>query len=557
MQRKPFYPSIATIWLLLTIPTVVAAQQDNSSERSKSDGFYAQASDSGAVAINLSDALRRPLDGSVRFFDAQGRVRAAVEFEGGIGEASLPAGAYNAHVSAVHLGAYFLIDVKPIEVAAGDTAYLIVSLVEGTGSLPLERFDRDHDLAIDRVELAQGTDPEDPSSIPGHERLEWPSPVLQDGYNWYAGDLHTFSRHSIGAESVPRLISRAEKRGLDFLAITDRNTLEHTGDKGYRSNELVLIPGMEWGTEESGYALILKPGTVPLPPNGDIEAQGVLDRVVQQGGVFAPAHPCFPTSPWLRTVGYFNAVEIWCRGWRKMPPLNPGQLPPRLQARSEDDFVFPIARAARAAMHSANGQADFFWRENLNGARKSAAIGGSHSASPKVDIGAPLTHVYAENKSLDAIIRAIRLGRTMVSRDRSSPRVVFIADALNDGKIETHIGGIVPLREETRFFVTIDGGEGKRLEVLLNGQPIRTIDIPEDHFEYAFKDTPRSFSNYIVRITERPDEKGFGISDMLVVTSPIYAQEIVFVDEKDGRSSWVRIDPAPAPPIDLPTPPGF
>lgn len=551
MQRIHFYSHILLLCLLA--PASASAQQDNSSETTKS-AIFGPALE-GSVALNISDAARTPLHSHIEFYDARGRLAGEAEVKQGIGEIALPAGQYHAHVSVVHLGAFFLVSVKPIEVESDETSYLIVSLVEGSAKLPLDQFDRDNDLVIDRVELEMDTDPEDPASLPGHERLTWPSPVLDSKPGWYVGDLHTFSDRSIGSETVGKLIARAEKFGLDFLAITDRNTLAHTQDSDFRSNKLVLIPGMEWGTEDAGYALILKPGTVPRAANGDIEAQSVLDRVIQQGGVFAPAHPCFPTSPWLRTIGYFNAVEVWCRDWRKVPPLSANQLTPALQARNGEDFVFPIARAARSSLHSANGQADYFWRINLNGARKSAAIGGSHSASSGVDLGTPLTHVYAENKSLDAIIHGIRLGRTMVSRDSKSPRVEFMADVLNDGKVETRIGGIVPLREKTRFIINVDGGNGKRLDVLLNGQPIRTIDIPLDQFEYAFLESPQAFSNYIVRVTERPAEDGFGVAEMLVTTSPIYAQEMVFVDEQSGRSSWIKIDAQPPLPADLPTPP--
>lgn len=552
MQRIHCYSYILLIFLS---PVLSVPAQENSSENANTAIFRLANAAAGTVAVNVSSADRRPLQTSVRFLDAAGRLVHETEFDLGIGETQLLPGDYQAHVSVAHLGTYFLVDVKPVHVAADDTTYLILSLIEGSASLPLEQFDRDHDLAIDRVELEQGTDPDDPASLPGHERLEWASPVLESKPGWYVGDLHAFSEESIGTESVAKLISRAEKSGLDFLAITDRNTLAHTQNKDFRSRDLVLIPAMEWGSDETGYAILLKPGTVPLRPNGDLHAQSVLDRVVQQGGVFAPAHPCFPTAPWLRTVGFFNAVEIWCRQWRGLPPLSPKRLPESLQAQSEGDYVYPIARAARSSLHSANGQADYFWRTNLNSARKSAAIAGSHSASPQVKLGAPLTHVYAENKSLDAILHGIRRGRTMVSRDANSPRVEFTADALNDGKVETRIGGIVPLRHETRFIVQIEGGRGKRLEVLLNGQPIRTVDIPTDPFAYAFDDTPQFFSNYIVRVTEEPTEQGFGLAEMLVITSPIYAQEIVVVDEETGRSSWVRLEAPPAPAFKLPSPP--
>ena len=351
MRRFPIYSNTSLIYaLVLSFSAAVWAQSDKKPQTTISEE---RASESGMVEIDVSDIVGRPLHTVVEFVDSRGSLVRSVEFPSGIGETSLPRGRYEAHVSVAHMGALFLVEVKPIQVSGQEAAYLLVSLAEGSANLGLHEFDRDTDLVIDRVELAVGTDPDDPKSLPGHETLEWPSPVLSSDAGWYVGDLHTFTDASIGSESVSKLVSRAERSKLDFLAITDRNTLAHTRDRGYRSNSVVLIPAMEWGTDDSGYALILKPGTVPRPANGDLHAQTVLDRVVQQGGVFAPAHPCFPTSPWLRTIGYFNAVEVWCREWRMIPPLTPRALPEHLLATSESKLLYPVARAAQSSLHSA------------------------------------------------------------------------------------------------------------------------------------------------------------------------------------------------------------
>ena len=47
------------------------------------------------------------------------------------------------------------------------------------------------------------------------------------GLQWLAGDLHAHTVHSDGALTVPELAVLAVERGLDFLAITDHNTISH------------------------------------------------------------------------------------------------------------------------------------------------------------------------------------------------------------------------------------------------------------------------------------------------------------------------------------------
>ena len=48
-----------------------------------------------------------------------------------------------------------------------------------------------------------------------------------DGRRWLAGDLHTHTVHSDGALTVDELARFAAESGLDFIAVTDHNTVSH------------------------------------------------------------------------------------------------------------------------------------------------------------------------------------------------------------------------------------------------------------------------------------------------------------------------------------------
>src|SRR5687768_4516500 len=70
---------------------------------------------------------------------------------------------------------------------------------------------------------------------------------------WYAGDLHAHSQHSDGDSPVADIVQRAEDVGLDFFVITDHDSsmngqTPHWFDPDYRSDQLILLYGIEWTT---------------------------------------------------------------------------------------------------------------------------------------------------------------------------------------------------------------------------------------------------------------------------------------------------------------------
>ena len=61
-----------------------------------------------------------------------------------------------------------------------------------------------------------------PGERPGRRSLP-----AAPGRTWLAGDLHSHTVHSDGALTVPELAALAVSRGLDFVAVTDHNTVSH------------------------------------------------------------------------------------------------------------------------------------------------------------------------------------------------------------------------------------------------------------------------------------------------------------------------------------------
>jgi hypothetical protein len=569
---------------------VAAPRSDGDKPRAATPAADATAPASGpkgALQIDVAaEVTNAPLAARVELHGKGAPI--VIEVPQGKLQAAPPAGKYAAHTFVYEDGIPILVDARDLTISTGKAATLSVRLLEGTGSkYPLLAFDRDFDLVLDRVEKELGTNWEDPTDIPGRPRLEFRSPVLSKEGRWYRGELHAQSRYGRGTETVAELVKRAEALGLDFLAIADPNTLAAAHDPAFTSSSVVLIPAMLWGDDDNGYALIYGPATYPDKAANPMHAQAISRLVQAQGGVVAAAHPCFPGLTWQWNIPYVNAVQVWCRDWGKVPPIQLAALRSDLQLRTrKGELIHSIAAAADAKRLSANGQAALFWDYELVRGRKSAAIGGSMTGSPKVPMGQPLTYVYAEEKSVAGILDGIRKGRTYVTSGLDGPRLSFDADAMRDSKIDVGMGGAVPIGTAADLIVTVLNGEGRKLEILHNGIPICSKIIEKADFTIKLPQQLDTAAVYRARVIESGPDEGFGVVRVVAMTSPIYAEPLIILPkgmrpedirftlqdkdtlrsglvspvyatgvlgDKDSKDSkWVRIEkggptPAPAP----------
>lgn len=536
LHRKVLY---AISMLLISVTLNVANAQD-------------VAQQNGVLHIDVTDTVGNGLNCRVQALNIGTLARESVEVEKGVREWPLPAGDYRVYVEVYELGVPVLVEVRDVKVAAGSDAFLPVNLIEWGGTLTLRDFDFDGDLAIDRVELASGTDPNDASSIPGRPLLEYPSPVLSREARWYRGELFAQSNLGIGKESVKELIARAEKEGMDFLAIADRGHLNSVSDPAYKSDKVVLIPAMQWGTDDRGWALIYAPRTMPDPPGSVPMAEAECIRVQAQGGVFAIAHPCLPASPWKWGLSYVNSVQVWHQAWNGMPPLALALLPKELHKRDGSRLVHSIAASAAASDFdtiSGNAQAAMFWDYELVRGLMASAIAGTGTSSSKVPMGKPVTYIYAREKSLAGLLEGLRLGRTYVSSSAQGPQLAFRADIRADGKVEIGIGGIVPVNVESAFEVGVKGAQGMKLQVLHNGYPLFTKIIESDPYAHTFKYTPKEEGAFRVRVISPADPKAkdqFGRVTVHAMSSPIYAQDVTaeamaYLGYKPDKA-WIKVE---------------
>jgi hypothetical protein len=135
-----------------------------------------------------------------------------------------------------------------------------------------------------------------------------------DGLSWLAGDLHAHTVHSDGGLTIDELAALAAGNGLDFLAVTDHNTVSHheflpaAGDR----YGISLLPGQEV-TTASGHANAF----------GDIgwidfreSAPTWVDEVARRGGLLSINHPSWGDCAWRHVLATMAPLaEVWHSSW--------------------------------------------------------------------------------------------------------------------------------------------------------------------------------------------------------------------------------------------------
>lgn len=197
---------------------------------------------------------------------------------------------------------------------------------------------------------------------------------------WRAGDFHAHSVHSDGVLSIRQLAHLAVSRGLDFLAVTDHNTISHhrhLAAEGAAAG-IHLIPGQEL-TRDTGHANAF--GDIGFVDFREPSSRWV-DAVSDRGGLLSVCHPLAADCAWLQTLPRPTPLaEVWHSSWARVP-----------------HWGAPLS----------------WWQA---WGPQTVPLGGSDFHHPGADglPGAPTTWVLCED---DDVLGAVAAGRCAVSRDR-------------------------------------------------------------------------------------------------------------------------------------------
>jgi hypothetical protein len=220
-------------------------------------------------------------------------------------------------------------------------------------------------------------------------------PHARRGAGWYFGELHSHSSHSDGKHEMADIADRAARAGLDFLALTDHNTMSaHPVPPGA---PVVIVPGFELTTFHGHHPIYGLPDMVPWHQDGRVLPLAELaPRVRAAGGIVGVAHPFVPGDPLCtgcRMVENlppesFDLMEVWYRRWG-----SPG---------SDNQAGYDLWNRLWAAGHRKTAVAARDW----HGPEQEGPFPGE----------LPLTGVFAADASPDAILAGLRAGRVILSR---------------------------------------------------------------------------------------------------------------------------------------------
>jgi len=303
---------------------------------------------------------------------------------------------------------------------------------------------------------------------------------VRTGAAWYRGDLHMHTGHSDGScasdsgTAVPcplfLTVQAAAERKLDFIAITEHNTVSHASElrelQPY-SSKLLLMPGREL-TTFSGHANLF--GTLaPLDFRVAAGPDGwnrMLDAAAQLHGLVSINHPGLPSGEACMGCGWSNGADL-----RKVQAIE------AVNGTDADGLLSGIP----------------FWQAQLQHGLRPTAIGGSdnhHAGQGKNSVGTPSTVVYAMALSQQAILDGIRTGHVFVDVEGSGKRLLELnastggASAMMGDTLQAASGAMV------QFDIHVAHANGASIRLVMDGADASELlpgrDIASDDTQHTF-----------------------------------------------------------------------
>ncbi|MGH3320203.1 MAG: CehA/McbA family metallohydrolase [Streptosporangiaceae bacterium] len=171
-------------------------------------------------------------------------------------------------------------------------------------------------VSYEVVAETDGKGPEAPTLpvVPPSERPPRRELPASPGQRWLAGDLHAHTVHSDGAATPAELAGIARGQGLDFLAVTDHNTVSHHADlaKAGAHAGVLLLPGQEMTTERGHANAFGDVGWIDFRE----PAETWFAETEKRGGLLSVNHPICADCSWLHPMPRRPPLaEVWHASW--------------------------------------------------------------------------------------------------------------------------------------------------------------------------------------------------------------------------------------------------
>lgn len=285
---------------------------------------------------------------------------------------------------------------------------------------------------------------------------------IRAGPAWYQGDLHGHTGHSDGkCDSMHdgrvfcpefKILEKAASLGLDFVAVTDHNTVSHHNALEQWQpyfDRLLLIRGREittffghsnvWGTS----------GDIDFRVGPGLTATDMVESARAVGGTVSLNHPGRPSNEDCMGCGWTASIDF-------------SQVD-AIEAVNGIDADTPVSGIP-------------FWEARLNEGHRITAVGGSDDHSlPEVAglrgaLGTPTTVVYASEFSERAVLNGIRAGHVFLKvQGPSGPSIYLEAkadqqSAMVGDNLKTSRG------KQIAFSVKVVGASGSSVEIIRDGK---------------------------------------------------------------------------------------
>jgi PHP domain len=196
----------------------------------------------------------------------------------------------------------------------------------------------------------------------------------------YAGALHMHSIYSDGSGKVEDIAKFADEVGLDFIALTDHNTLRalKEGYEKWYGNTLLLV-GCEINDKENKNHYLAF--NIDKTFSTRLSAKEYVKKIKDAGGIGFLAHPHekrthmveHPPYPWTEWESEdFNGIEIWNHMSEWMENLT--------EENKYKSFIHPLK-----SIEAPPAETLKVWDE-LNQKRKVVAIGGVDAHAHKYNV---------------------------------------------------------------------------------------------------------------------------------------------------------------------------
>lgn len=372
---------------------------------------------------------------------------------------------------------------------AATPAYLAGPLNPGTWHILLGLYKVAPDGCQYRVILRFERGPQTtPAADPPRLTLSHtPPPRAPRPDGWYRGELHCHSQHSDGDSTVEEVIEAALALDLDFLAITDHNSLSHLQALATLDPPpIALIPGFEVTTYKGHWNVWGARDWIDFRTLTTPALNAALEMAVQRGYLVSCNHPRPYGPPWeLADARGYHCVEVWNGPWQLF-----------------------------------NTESLAFWESRLRAGERLIAVGGSdahrlHSGADEIaQIGTPTTWIYCPDApSPAALLAGLRAGHATLSARPDGPRLTLTSNhAMMGDSVARPADGRLPVA------VHILGGSGLMLELVtaqgsVEQQPV----VSDDERIELIADVTRS--PYLRAQLVAPDSRW---GDVRALTNPIY-----------------------------------